>query len=88
MREHATDKGKLIFHHTKKENFKGRIMTKDYYQCEKCKQIMQVITMPSYEEYVLRGQIWVEYEELTRIRKNDEYRRKKQEERKNDKNVL
>ena len=65
--------GDLEFHHTEKEKVKIGSRTKELqksiYHCTKCHGFFNCILFPSYEEYVIRGQIWVTPSEYHRIRK-------------------
>lgn len=44
-------------------------ITKNLYRCDKCNDLVNVITCPSYEEFVLRGKIRVSKEEYWKIKK-------------------
>lgn len=74
-RYHSNCGGELHYHETVTENIivnkwavkkygeKARIkqMTKTYYLCNKCNDKVNIITFPSWEEYVMMGQIRVPY---------------------------
>ena len=50
---------------------KIRSINKQMHRCDKCRALINVITCPSWEEYVLRGQIRVPFHILRRIRNRD-----------------
>ena len=65
--------GSLEFHHTEKVRVRAGRGTKEIqksmYICDKCNGMYNCILFPSYEEYVLRGQIRVSPGEYYRIKK-------------------
>lgn len=69
-KNHVRCGGKLLLHHTEEKKLKnGKIVEDEYYECQKCHYIIHVITLPSYEDYVLRKQILVPFAEVKRIKK-------------------
>jgi len=76
MSQHA-DKmclGELEFSHNETqviETKSGKQIprTRRIHKCSKCGQIMNVIICPSFEDYVLNGEIRVTYNEYQRIKK-------------------
>ncbi|MCK4328285.1 hypothetical protein KAX02_00425 [candidate division WOR-3 bacterium] len=65
--------GSLEFHHdetVKVSTSRGqKEIRKSLFLCDKCGDMVNCIQFPSYEEYVLRGQIWVTPSEYYRIKK-------------------
>ena len=52
---------------------------KDLYKCDKCDMLVNVIDMPSWEEYVLMGRIRIEKWKYLKLRKEYDMRRKKEQ---------
>jgi len=55
---------------------------KEYYICDKCKALVNIISFPSYEQYVLMGKIRVTKQEYLRLK--EKYATKKQNQEKSD----
>jgi len=68
-KEHVNCGGELKFSHTKKVKLKhsGQIIRQQMYECQKCGQLVNVIDLPSYEQYVMMGQIRVTKQEYKAI---------------------
>lgn len=67
--KHAKCGKYLKFHHNKKVKLRsGKKLSKDYYYCDACKDLIACTLCPSYDDYVLRGQIRVKWWVLKEIR--------------------
>lgn len=81
-RQHIGCGGELKFVETKlvtivtnkraveKFNAKAKIkqFNKDFYMCNKCKSLINIIIFPSWEQYVLMGKIRISTQEYWRIK--------------------
>jgi len=81
-RYHIGCGGKLNFAETKivtvitnkkaveKYNARAKIkqLNKDFYKCDKCENFVNIVTFPSWEEYVLMGKIRVSTQEYWKIK--------------------
>jgi len=90
-RYHLGCSGKLTFVETKivtivtnkkavdKYNARAKIkqLNKDFYKCNKCNNLINVIIFPSWEGYVLMGKIRISKQEYWRIK--EEYRKRQQQ---------
>lgn len=95
-RYHFNCGGQLVFDHTEVENrvvnkravdrFGAKAIikriSKTLYKCRKCGDLVNIITFPSWEEYVLMGQIRVDprvyWAIKNRVRKEQEAKRNAQ----------
>lgn len=50
---------------------------KDFYKCDKCERLVNVIIFPNWEKYVLMGKIRISKQEYWRIR--EEYKKRQQQ---------
>lgn len=74
MRKHVTCGGELKFSHTKQTRLKhsNKTIRKQMYECQRCGQLINVVDLPSYEQYVLMGQIRINKKEYHAIKKQYE----------------
>ena len=82
LRKHISCGGKLNFAETKLttiivnkkavEKYGNKAIikqfNKDYYKCDKCGALINIITLPSWEQYVLMGKIRVSTQEYWGIK--------------------
>ena len=52
---------------------------KDFYMCNKCENLVNVIILPSWEQYVLMGKIRISKQEYWEIREADNKRKQRKE---------
>ena len=64
--------GNLVFSHHENILISNKVIEKSFFRCSKCGDIVSVIIMPSYEQYILMRRIKVSDKEFERVR--DRYR--------------
>jgi hypothetical protein len=73
MSTHTRCGGELIFSRAETVKAGKNTIQKNLHRCDKCGALINIILMPSYEEYVLNGAIRVQKQEYIAIR--DRYNR-------------